>query len=239
MAHLYNEKQDMNAFKNASCFVLLALGSLALVACGDDGTTPDPPATPEVVTIAEARTKAAGTTAIVEGYLTIAPGVFNSATGEKGFAIQDDTAGIYVTMADAVDAAVGDKVRVEGKLAQSAQFTVLEATPAAVSKQSGTKDVAPKVVKTSEINEANEGLLVRTSGKVTKPVGDDTPYGYKVFIDDGSGEIQVFVHIVDGAPIIDTATIMLDQTIEVMGLSAQYETTYEIMPGKAADLVVP
>jgi hypothetical protein len=67
-------------------------------------------------------------------------------------------------------------------------------------------------------------------------VMDDSPYGMKVFIDDGSSEIQVFVHLIGGAPLIDTASLTVDQPITVIGLGGQYETTYEVMPRKADDL---
>jgi hypothetical protein len=68
---------------------------------------------------------------------------------------------------------------------------------------------------------------------------DDQPYGYKVYVGDTSGEIQVFVHIVNSAPVIDTTSLTVDQTIEVIGLGAQYETTYEVAPRRAEDLASP
>ncbi len=42
----------------------------------------------------------------------------------------------------------------------------------------------------------------------------------------------------DGAPIIDLAGLDTGVSIEVTGLSAQYETTYEVAPRLAEDLVV-
>lgn len=60
-----------------------------------------------------------------------------------------------------------------------------------------------------------------------------------MYIDHGSGEIRVFVHIVDGQPVIDTASLAVDQLIEVTGLAAQYEAICEVAPRRAVDLVVP
>jgi hypothetical protein len=86
------------------------------------------------------------------------------------------------------------------------------------------------------VGEAVEGQLVHVSGAVTRAVEDDQPYGFKVYIDDGSGEVQVFVHIVGAEPVVDVASLLVDQPIEVTGLAAQYEDTYEIAPREAADL---
>ncbi len=97
--------------------------------------------------------------------------------------------------------------------------------------------MARRDVTTGGVGEPVEGLLVRVGGRVTKAVEDDQPYGFKVYIDDGSGEIQVFVHIVDGQPVIDTASLAVDQDITVTGLAAQYEATYEVAPRSAGDLV--
>lgn len=79
-------------------------------------------------------------------------------------------------------------------------------------------------------------FVLRVTGKLTQVVQDDAPYGVKVFIDDGSGETQVFVHLVAGKPVIDTTALAVGQSITVVGLGAQYEATYEVCPRKAADL---
>jgi uncharacterized protein YdeI (BOF family) len=209
---------------------------LAMTACssGEESPAPDEEV---VVAISEARGLAEGSTATVDGVVTVAPGTFNSATGEQGFALQDDTGGIYVSLPDALDLDLDTRVRVTGTLAQAAQQTVLNAKAASVTALGEAGAVGPRDVTTGEVGEPVEGLLVRVGGRVTKAVEDDQPYGFKVYIDDGSGEIQVFVHIVDGQPVIDTASLAVDQDITVTGLAAQYETTYEVAPRSTADLV--
>jgi uncharacterized protein YdeI (BOF family) len=209
---------------------------LAMTACssGEESPAPDEEV---VVAISEARGLAEGSTATVDGVVTVAPGTFNSATGEQGFALQDDTGGIYVSLPDALDLDLDTRVRVTGTLAQAAQQTVLNAKAASVTALGEAGAVGPRDVTTGEVGEPVEGLLVRVGGRVTKAVEDDQPYGFKVYIDDGSGEIQVFVHIVDGQPVIDTASLAVDQDITVTGLAAQYETTYEVAPRSTGDLV--
>jgi uncharacterized protein YdeI (BOF family) len=222
-------------FTLAAC----ALVALAAAACSsdDDDAAPSPDETPAPLTIAQARARASGETVTVEGFLTMAPGTFSSASSEQGFAIQDDSAGIYVSLPDKLEIPLDAKVRVTGKLAQVTQQTVLSTDLGSVIELTGSAAMAAKDVTTGGVNESVEGLLVHLSGRVTKTVEDDQPYGFKVYVNDGSGEVQIFVHIVGGAPVVDLTPLQIDQTIEVTGLAAQYETTYEVAPRKAADVV--
>lgn len=191
----------------------------------------------QVLPIADARALAEGSTATVEGYITVAPGTFNSATGDQGFVIQDATGGVYVGLMDLLNYPLDQKVCVTGKILQVAQQTVLATTKADVWEVAGmTTTIMPADAKTGDVKEPVEGKLIRVAGKITQAVMDDSPYGKKVYIDDGSGEIQVFVHLVGGQPVIDTSMLMVDQMITVVGVGAQYETTYEVTPRKAGDL---
>ena len=88
------------------------------------------------------------------------------------------------------------------------------------------------------MGEATEGTLVRVTGRVTKTFQDDAPYGYKLYVNDGSGEVQIFVHLFPGVPTSTLRALTTAQTIQVTGLSAQYESTYEVAPRQAADIVV-
>lgn len=188
------------------------------------------------IDIADARVLAVDEEATIEGYVTVAPGTFNSAIGDQGFAIQDATGGIYVSVPDALDFGLGEHVRVSGRLAQVAQFTTLIADTDDVEVQSGTMDIEPRSIATGEVGELNEGELIEVKGMVTQMVMDDSPYGFKVYVDDGSGEIQVFIHIVDGVPVIDLSLLAVGEMISTVGLSAQYETTYEVAPRMTEDL---
>lgn len=215
--------------------------ALVLGACGGDSdNNPDaapPDAAPEM-TVADARALPSDSTVTIEGYVTVEPGTFASATSEQGFALQDETAGIYVTMSERAELTLSARVRVTGTLAQMNQQTVIMADLASVTALAGTQVVAPRPVTTAEVGEAVEGLLVTVSGPVTQAVQDDAPYGQKAFLDDGSGETQVFVHFVDGVPVIDTGALAEGTMIEVTGLGAQYEATYEVNPRKADDLII-
>ncbi|QRN95289.1 DNA-binding protein [Archangium violaceum] len=214
--------------------VLLGCLSLAVfVACDDPGSEPSK-STP----ITQARTQENGSTVTVEGYVTVVPGNFSSALGNEGFALQDNTGGIYVKLAEKLDFGLGTRVRVTGKLNDEANLRILESESASVEKLEGTQLVTPKEVRTGDVKESTEGLLVRISANVTRAVHEELPYGYELYVDDGSGEVQVYVHGSAGFDSETLRALSVGQRIEVTGLSAQYESTYEVAPRQPSDLVV-
>src|SRR6476659_1138871 len=71
------------------------------------------------ISIAAARHLALGTVVTVEGSVTVPSGVFASSFFDEGFAIQDLTGGIYVSMADNLGLNVRQLARVTGTLADS------------------------------------------------------------------------------------------------------------------------
>ena len=90
-------------------------------------------------------------------------------------------------------------------------------------------------VNTGSVNEATEGRLVVVEGAITQAVSNDLPYGYKFYVNDGSGEIQIFVSASTG---IDLSGLTLGQHVRVIGFSAQFDTTYEVQPRVQADITI-
>jgi DNA/RNA endonuclease YhcR with UshA esterase domain len=214
----------------------LVLGvSLAtwVAGCGDDKEQL-PIATP----ISQARGGDTGSTVTIEGAVSVAPGAFASALGDEGFALQDDSGGIYVKVAQKLDFGLNARVRVKGTLDEQNKLRILKAEPADVETLQGTQQVQPVTVPTGEVNESREGRLVRVSGNVTQTFQDDSPYGYKLYINDGTGEVQVFVHVSAGLDKAALQALTAGQRITVVGLAAQYETTYEVAPRQPSDLTV-
>jgi DNA/RNA endonuclease YhcR with UshA esterase domain len=187
--------------------------------------------------ISPARALPAGSTVTVEGFVTVAPGTFSSVTGDQSFAIQDELAGIPVRLAEALPLTIGQRVRVTGTVQRRFKELELAAAGAGVVTLEGLKTIAPLEVATGAVNEAVVGRLLRVHGTVSKPVQDDAAYGQKVFLDDGSGEAQVFVHLSAGRPLIATSALSVGQVISVVGLGAQYETSFEVAPRRAEDLI--
>ncbi len=223
--------RPLSLLRRARPAVLAALALalvLPLAACdgGDD----------DALSIAEARAGANGIAVTVEGHVSVQPGAFVSALGDEGFAVQDDTGGVYVKVDERLGFGLGAHVRVTGTLDEQNQLRVLKAVPTDVTTLSGTEQVAAKDVGTGAVNESVEGQLIRVSGNVTQTFMDDSPYGYKLYINDGSGEVQVFVHVSTGFDKAMLQALTAGQRITVMGLAAQYEATYVVAPRQVSDL---
>src|SRR5262245_46528410 len=80
----------------------------------------NPPQPPEkLISIAEARTLPLGTIVTIDGSVTVPSGAFSSSTFDQGFAIQDQTGGIYVSTSDNLGFTFKQQVRVTGELADT------------------------------------------------------------------------------------------------------------------------
>jgi len=207
--------------------------AIAIVFC--TGCASGPPAP---VDIGAARHLAPGTAATVEGFVTVPPGLFASFTGDQGFAIEDETAGIYVALSGSVSAPFGQGVRVMGRTSEIGKLVTLSTQPDLVAPMLRQRAVEPAAVHTGAIGPATEGRLVKIRGAITRPIGDDRPYGYKIAVDDGSGVTQVFVPVSTGIDPLADPTLRAGQRVTVVGLSGRYEETYEVIPRFPRDLAV-
>lgn len=185
--------------------------------------------------IADARALPLGSTVTVKGSVTVPSGVFSSSTFDQGFAIQDRTGGIYVSIATNLGLAPRRQVRVTGHLADNGfgLLTLVVDSPADVKMLGAGPKVDPQPFATGAISESTEGLLVRVVGTITRPIINDLPFGYQVFIDDGSGETQVFVCASTG---IDVSGLAVGQQIRVVGFSGQFAAQYEVDPRFPSDI---
>ncbi|HEY1404490.1 MAG TPA: hypothetical protein VGB05_10215, partial [Pyrinomonadaceae bacterium] len=126
------------------------------------------------------------------------------------------------------------QVRVTGRLADSSgQLILVPARASNVRARGRGMNIRAQPVSTGRISEATEGRLVQVSGRITKAVGNDLPYGHRVFINDGSGEVQAFVYASTG---IDVSDLQPGQRIEVTGFGGQYDDHYEIIPRFRSDI---
>lgn len=219
--------------------VLAALHVFPLVAVfvltGPEAVYSGPP-TPAPISIAVARSLPLGTVVTIEGSVTVASGAFSSSTFDQGFAIQDRTGGIYVSVADNLGFAPRQQVRVTGELADSFGLLILINVTATKPQGKGPK-VQALAVATGAVGETTEGKLVKITGTITQPVSNDLPFGFILVVNDGSGEVNSFVNASTG---IDVSGLSPGQTIEVTGFSGQFEDHYEVDPRVQGDIkVVP
>ncbi|HEY5955718.1 MAG TPA: hypothetical protein VIV60_04160, partial [Polyangiaceae bacterium] len=163
-----------------------------------------------------ARHRALGSSVSVIGSVTVPTGAFDA-----GFAIQGFVDGIYVLdAADHIQRALGDVVLVTGTLVDSFGLLAIQPTSVACLFHGPTAPAHPHA--TGTVGEATEGRLLRLHGTMVGPLVDDSPYGYKLAIDDGSGPVQVFLYPGSG---ISTAGLVDGVQIETSCFSNQYETT--------------
>src|SRR5262245_35232149 len=169
--------------------------------------------------IETARHAPPGTTVTVEGFVTVPSGLFASFTGDQSLAIEDSTGGIYVALSEESTAQIAERVRVTGQMADIARLVVLSSRPERVQPLPRRHLVQPETVRTGIVGPVTEGKLVRIRGTVTRPIGDDRPYGYKIYVDDGSGEVQVFVPVSTGIDPSAEPVLRAGRVLTVVGFS--------------------
>lgn len=195
-------------------------------------------ATAATLSIADARQEPLGTVVTVVGSVTVPSGAFASSTFDQGFAIEDDTAGIYVSVADNPGLNFHRRVQVTGVLDDDG-FGLLVLRPAGaadIQRLGGASRIEAESVATGGVGEATEGLLVEVAGIVTRGPTDDLPFGYSVFVDDGSGETQIFIPASTGVNPFAIPWIQPGASIRARGFSSEFLSQYEVLPRFRGDL---
>lgn len=183
--------------------------------------------------IFQARSKTIGTFVAIRGVVTTPPGVFESSLSDKGFAVQDMTGGIYISSKERLKLSPGNEVLITGNLKENYGF--LTVLPVFVSFIISNDSIPVNVqdISTGDVGEKTEGIIVNVTGKISQIPINDLPYGFKFYIDDGSGRIQIFVNTQTG---IDINSFTLGQKLSITGLSGQFNNEYEIIPRTLSDI---
>src|SRR5579864_2912430 len=216
----------------AACAAFAAVPALAARAAA--AATPEP----RPIEIGAARLLPLGTVVTVEGSVTVPSGLLSSGGSlDQGFAIQDRTGGIYVSVATNLGFTLRQRVLVTGQLAQANGFLILvPASAGDVTEVHGRGPVIrPLWLRTGSVGPANQGQLVRVVGTITQPLAPDPPFGIQVVVDDGSGPLRIFVNTSTG---IDVSGLAPGQLLSVTGLSDEFDTP-EIDPRFQSDLRQP
>ena len=186
------------------------------------------------IDIAAARALPLGSVVTVEGSVTVPSGDFSSSTFDEGFAIQDETAGIFVSIATDLNLTVRQRARVTGTLADNGHgvLTVVVTSADDVTVQGRGRRVEPRWVRTADVSEATESLLIQVVGTISAPIVPDPPFGTIVEVDDGSGPIRIFICTSTG---IDVSHLAPGQRVSVTGLGYQFGD-YEVDPRFQSDI---
>ncbi|MGH8611118.1 MAG: hypothetical protein ACREYF_03480 [Gammaproteobacteria bacterium] len=59
-------------------------------------------------------------------------------------------------------------------------------------------------------------------GTIIQPVEDDRPFGYRLFVDDGSGEVQVFIATTTGINAFEVPFLQPGWRVRVIGFSGEF-----------------
>ena len=211
-------------------FLLMSIVSLALT------MAPSAAHAAQTIDIGDARALPLGSVVTIKGTVTVASGAFGSSAFDAGFALQDKSGGIYVSLATDLGLQLRDQAEVTGQLVDSFGLLILvPASPGDVKPMGHGRPVTPEAVNTGTVNEATEGRLVVVEGAITQAASSDLPYGYEFYVNDGSGEIRIFVSASTG---IDLSGLTPGQHVRVIGFSAQFDTTYEVQPRVQADITI-
>ena len=190
----------------------------------------------KTITIAEARSLPLGTVVTIDGSVTVPSGAFNSSTFDQGFGLQDSTGGIYVSTDNNLGFGLRQQVRVTGTLADTLLPGLLVLVDVTETKAHGTgPKIQPLPVATGGVGEGTEGSIVRITGTISQPIVNDLPFGFILVLNDGSGEVNVFVCASTG---ISVSGLSQGQTIEVTGFSGQFADHFEVDPRTQDDIRV-
>lgn len=195
------------------------------------------------IPIADARDLPLGTEVTVQGFVTVPSAAFVSSTFDRGFALQDATAGIQVNtgFGPGFDPGLNllRRVRVTGTLDDDGfGLLVIRVTDESdVVPLPGLFPIPATPVATGDVGEATEGLLVVVEGTIIHGPTNDLQFGYSVFIDDGSGETQVFIPASTGINPFRLPYVEVGREIRVRGFSAQFNAQYEVLPRHLGDVL--
>lgn len=184
---------------------------------------------PKTLSISQIKLEEKNTWVKTSGIVTCPPGVISSLY----FYIQDESSGIqiYFSKKDFSNLLLGDKVEITGKVSEAHKEKKINLqNKDAIKIISSGNTVIPRRTKTGEVNESLEGILVQTSGQIKKSSGNI------FYIDDGSGEIKVYLSKTSGLKKPDD--FEKDKWVTVTGIVGQTTSGYRIQPRFESDLTL-
>ncbi|MGN7411145.1 DUF5689 domain-containing protein [Paenibacillus sp. SAF-068] len=185
---------------------------------------------PAAITVAEARTKAVGTTVTIEGIVTTEPGAF----GGQAFYLQDETAGIYVFQHTSGFHA-GDKVKVTA--ATTIYNSEFELTDIIAIEKTGTASV-PAPIEVTAITDANQGQLVQLKDVTIENIISATPVGSFEFDAVAADGTSTHIRVDTRTGVTDTSfPYVAGDKISITGISAIFKDVYQLKPRSLNDFV--
>lgn len=243
-------------------FILSLL--IGVSGCGSSSPCDPLPSLPALYSLAETPV---GSEVTVVGFITVAPGSFESSTGEGGFALQEltechGTSAVYIQIEsglafDLSTYSLGDRVEVTGILGSLDQLVTITIDEASdVSLLTGGFIFFPELLQTAEIDQTidnldresfiiglNGSIVVDPDGSGDTVVRDEDGlgnlFGWKIWLDDGSGVARTFWHpTADMDPEL-FGFLTRGASLRVNGFLNRYNDEFEVFPRGNFDVSIP
>jgi hypothetical protein len=175
------------------------------------------------------------------GWVTVPSGQFASAMLDQGFALQDESGGLYISTQEATDFAVGEQIRVVGtvgddghgqRILQLHEWQRLPQTTEAIPGMPAVPSGLMSVAAAQDLG----GQLVTVQGRVSRPLVTDAPYGDRLWLADNSGEVQIYMPRSTDIRPEKLSFLEPGQPLQVTGLISQYDGNHEVIPRFTQDL---
>lgn len=191
---------------------------------------------PKTCFIDQARHQPNGAEVTITGNITVPSGAFASANLDEGFAIQDVTGGIYVTTDEKLPLYLDETVTITGQLQDDGHGQRMLQLQNWQRSQRPLLPLSPRLTSAQQAGKYLDGQLVTVRGEIVRPLKDDAPYGDRLWLRDDTGEIQIYMPKSTGIAPWELSCLAVGHTLEVTGLSSQFDDSDEVIPRSRSDL---
>lgn len=179
--------------------------------------------------IAAARLLGAGATVTVSGIVTN-----GSELGVIRY-FQDNTGGLAAYDAQLASLDRGDSVTITGVLFDYNGLLEIQPVSAFVLHSSGNAIPLPQIIIPTQMGEVNEGELVRINNVTFQNAGQAITGNTSYILNSGASTFIMYIR--SGSNMI--GQILPNSTIDLIGISSQYITDYQIIPRDYNDFIIP
>lgn len=179
--------------------------------------------------IATARLQGIGATVTVSGIVTS-----GSELGVIRY-LQDNTAGIAAYDTQLAGLNRGDSVSITGVLFDYNGLLELQPVTGFTVHSSGNAIPQPQLIIPTQIGEATEGELVRINNVTFQNAGQAITGNTSYTLNAGASTFVIYIR--SGSPMI--GQILPNGSIDLIGVSSQYITDYQIIPRDYNDFIIP
>lgn len=172
----------------------------------------------KTVVLKDIRAEEDGTVITTEGVVSVPPGVLS----EREMYVAGSGIQVYFHQAAWPSLKLGDRVKVTGELGSNRGDSRLKISAAqSIIASAAGPPPEPHLVPTGEIGEDYEGWLVTVQGDVVETSGDI------FYVDDGSGEVKIYVR---SSTKIDKPKMKTGEAFTVTGVVSETTSGYRILP---------